>query len=299
MHPDESVDWKHIVSVHTILFTVLGVFLAAVAFQGFMIPNGFLDGGITGLSILFHKVFHIDIGLLLVVLNLPFVYTGYKKIGKTFAVQTLIAILMMVVFIKILHIPAITHDKVLIAVFGGFMIGLGIGLVIKAGGVIDGMEVVADYTNKKSGFTTSEIVMFFNSAIILAAAFSFGIEAGMYSILTYFTAMKTSDYVVDGFEEYTAMTVISSRFEEIKSTIVNDYNKAISVYKGQRGYLPGNFDQKFDCDIIVTIVTRLEIHRLRSAVLDVDPNAFISISSIKEVKGGLVKQKTKREAQNR
>ena len=138
-----------------------------------MIPNGFLDGGITGLSILFHKMFDIDISILLIVLNLPFVYIGYRKIGKTFAVQTTIAILLMVVFINIIHIPAITNDKVLIAIFGGFMIGLGIGLVIKAGGVIDGMEVIADYTNKKYGLSTSEIVMFFNSAIILAAASKF------------------------------------------------------------------------------------------------------------------------------
>ncbi len=290
MHHNETIDWTHIFSIHSILLTVIGVFLAAVAFQGFMIPNGFLDGGITGLSILFHKMFDIDISILLIVLNLPFVYIGYRKIGKTFAVQTTIAILLMVVFINIIHIPAITNDKVLIAIFGGFMIGLGIGLVIKAGGVIDGMEVVADYTNKKFGLSTSEIVMFFNSAIILAAAISFGIEAGMYSILTYFTAMKTSDYVVDGFEEYTAMTIISAKYEDIKSTIVNDFEKAVSVYKGERGYLPGNYDVKYDCDIIVTIVTRLEIHRIKTAILEVDPNAFLYISSIKEVKGGIVKQ---------
>ena len=119
---------------------------------------------------------------------------------------------------------------------------------------------------------------------------NFGIEAGMYSILYYFTAMKTSDYVVDGFEEYTAMTIISPKYEEIKSTIVNDFEKAVSVYKGERGYLPGNYDVKYDCDIIVTIVTRLEIHRIKTAILEVDPTAFLYISSIKEVKGGIVKQ---------
>jgi uncharacterized membrane-anchored protein YitT (DUF2179 family) len=291
---NESIDWKHLFSIHSMVFMVVGVFLAAVAFQGFMIPNGFLDGGVTGLSILFHKLFDIDISVLLIVLNLPFVYVGYRKIGKTFAVQTMIAIFLMVLFINVLHIPAITNDKVLIAVFGGFMIGLGIGLVIKAGGVIDGMEVIADYTNKKFGLSTSEIVMFFNSAIILTAAISFGIEAGMYSILTYFTAMKTTDYVVDGFEEYTAMTIISAKYEDIKSVIVNDFEKAISIYKGERGYLPGNFDIKYDCEIIVTIVTRLEIHRIRTAILEADPSAFVYISSIKEVKGGIVKPKTKR-----
>lgn len=257
-----------------------------------MIPNGFIDGGIIGLSILFYKLFHVNIGLLLVVLNLPFVYIGYHKIGKTFAARTLFAILLLVIFLEFLHFPAFTNDKVLIAVFGGFMIGLGTGLVIRGGGVIDGMEVMADYTNKKIGFTTSEIVMLFNSAIILTLTISFGIEAGMYSIITYFTAMKTADYVVDGFEEYTAMTIISANYQEIKSTIVNDFGKAISIYKGERGYLPDNFETKYDCEIIVTIITRFEIHRIKMAILKIDPAAFLYISSIKVVKGGIVKRIT-------
>ncbi len=292
MIQSKKIVWSHIFSIHSMSFTILGVFLAAVSFQGFMIPNGFIDGGVTGMSILFHKLFHVDIGLLLILLNLPFIYLGYHKIGKTFAIQTLLAIILLIVFIKTMHLPAFTNDKILIAVFGGFMIGLGLGLVIKAGGVIDGMEVIADYTNKKLGFSTSEIVMLFNSAIILAMAISFGIEAGMYSILTYFTAMKTTNYVVDGFEEFTAMTIISSRYQDIKSTIVKDFDKAISVYKGERGYLPGQFEQKYDCDIVVTIVSRLEIHRIKTAILQIDPSAFIYIASIKEVKGGIIHRKT-------
>ncbi|HEX5626118.1 MAG TPA: YitT family protein [Saprospiraceae bacterium] len=294
MNTVERIDWKRIFSWHSLAFSLLGVFLATVALKGFMMPNRFLDGGITGLSILLHELFHVDIHWLLIVLNLPFVYIGYRKIGKTFAVQTMLAVLLLVICLLLLDIDPITNDKVLIAMFGGFFIGLGIGFVIKAGGVIDGMEVVADYTNKKLGLTTSEIVMFFNSAIILAAAYFFGIETAMYSILTYFTAMKTSDYVVDGFEEYTAMTIISPQFEAIKSCIVNDFNKAISVYKGERGYLPGSYDVKHDTQIIVTILTRLEIHRLQKAIYEIDPNAFLYISSIKEVSGGVVKQKVKR-----
>lgn len=273
---------------------ILGVILATIAFKGFMIPNRFLDGGITGLSILLHELMHINIGLALFFLNLPFVYIGYRKIGKTFAIQTMMAIILLVCTIQFVEIEPITHDKVLIAVFGGFFIGLGIGLVIKAGGVIDGMEVLADYTNKKFGFSTSEWVMLFNSLVILIAAINFGIETGMYSIMTYFTAMKTVDYVVDGFEEYTALTILSSKDEDIKSMIVNDFNKAISVYKGERGYLPGSFDIKYDCQIIVTIVTRLEIHRIQLAIKEIDPKAFIYITSIKEVSGGIVKQKVHR-----
>ncbi|MDQ3141481.1 MAG: YitT family protein [Bacteroidota bacterium] len=289
----DTIDWKRIFSIHSIFFTLLGVFCAVIALKGFMIPNRFLDGGVTGLSILLHELLHINISILLIVLNLPFIYIGYYKIGRSFAIQTTLAIILLISSINFVEIMPITNDKILIALFGGFFIGLGIGFVIKAGGVLDGMEIIADYTNKKLGFSTSEIVMLINTAIILTAAYKFGIEAGMYSILTYFTAMKTSDYVVDGFEEYTAMTVISAKYENIKSTIVNDFNKAISVYKGERGYLPGSYNIKYDCEIVVTIVTRLEIHRIKKAILEMDPYAFIYISSIKEVTGGIVKQKVK------
>jgi uncharacterized membrane-anchored protein YitT (DUF2179 family) len=135
--------------------------------------------------------------------------------------------------------------------------------------------------------------MMFNTCVILGAAYVYGIEPAMYSILTYFTAMKISDYVVDGFEEYTALTVISGKHELMKKIIVQDFNKAISVFKGERGYLPSSFDIKHDCDIIMTIVTRLEIHRIRVAILEADPNAFVFIQSIKEVTGGVIKQKVK------
>jgi uncharacterized membrane-anchored protein YitT (DUF2179 family) len=186
-----------------------------------------------------------------------------------------------------------TQQLVLVAIFGGFFIGLGIGLAIKAGCVLDGLEVIADYTHKKSGFSTSEIVMLFNTILFILAGFAFSWEKAMFSIITYFTAMKISDYVVDGFEEYTALTVISGKHEAIKSIIVNDFNKAISVYKGERGYLPSSFHIKNDCDIVMTIVTRLEIHRMRNAILEEDPNAFVFIQSIKEVTGGVIKQKVK------
>jgi len=292
-HPD-YIDWRRILSPASILFTLLGVLSAVIALKGFMIPNHFIDGGITGISILFSNILHIDISILLIGLNIPFIFVGYKRIGRSFAVQTTIAMILLVIGLNTLYIPMITDDKVLIALFGGFFIGLGIGFVIKGGGVLDGLEVIAEYTNKRSGFSTGEVVMLINTAVILAAVYQFGIEAGMYSILTYFTAMRISDYVVDGFEEYTALTVLSAKHENIKSIIVNDFNKAISVFKGERGYLPNSFDVKYDCDIIMTIVTRLEIHRIKKAILNEDPDAFVYITSIKEVKGGVIKQKVKR-----
>lgn len=292
-HNHNKIDWKGIFSFQPLLYTLLGVIFALVALKGFMIPNHFLDGGVTGISILVHEITHLNIGITLVILNLPFIYIGYKKIGKTFAVQALLAIVLLAISLNYISIPTVTEDKILIAIFGGFLIGMGIGLVIRGGSVIDGFEIVAHYTNKKYGFSTSEIIMGTNTLIFLSAAIYFGIEAAMYSILTYFTALKTADYVVDGFEEFTALTVISKEHELVKEIIVKDFNKAISVYKGERGYLPGSFDVKSDCDIIMTIVSRLETHRIQEAIKEKDPKAFFYAQRIKEVKGGLGKHTKK------
>ena len=289
----KDINWKHIFSLSAILYTVVGVFFAVIALKGFMMPNHFLDGGVTGLSILAHEATHYNISIFLILFNLPFVFIGYKKMGLTFAIQSLIAILLLAVFMNVIEVPTVTNDKLLIAVFGGLTIGLGIGFVIRGGGVIDGFEIIAHYTQKNSAFSSGEIVLFGNSLIFIGAAYFFGIEAAMYSTLTYFTAIKTADYVVDGFEEYTALTIISKEHEKVKSIIVNDYGKAISVYKGERGYLPGAFDVKEDCDIIMTIVTRLEIHYLQEAISQTDPKAFFFIQRIKEVKGGVGKHTNK------
>lgn len=289
MSSTDRIDWKSIFSLSSMMYTILGVFSALIALQGFMIPNHFLDGGITGISILIEEVFHIPFSLPFILLNLPFIFMGYRKIGKTFSVNALLAVILLAVLMTFITFPQITSDKVLIAVFGGFFIGLGIGLVIRGGGVIDGLEIIAHYTNKRIGFSTSEIIMTINTLLFIGAAFEFGIETAMYSILVYFTAMKTSDYVVDGFEEFTALTIISKEFETVKSVIVNDFGKAITVYKGERGYLPFSYDIKQNCDIVMTIVTRIEIHRIKEVIKQLDPYAFFYVQRIKEVKGGLGK----------
>lgn len=284
-----DLNWKAIFSIHSLIYTLLGVICAVVALKGFMMPNHFLDGGVTGVSIILHEATHYNISIFLVLLNLPFVYIGYKKMGITFAIQSIIAIVLLAALMNVIEIEAVTNDKLLISIFGGFLIGLGFGLVIRGGGVIDGFEIIAHYTQKKSSFSSGEIILFGNTLIFLSAALYFGIEPAMYSILTYFTAVKTADYVVDGFEEYTALTIISKEHEKVKSIIVNDFGKAISVYKGERGYLPGKYEEHEDCDFIMTIVTRLEIHYLQEAISKTDANAFFFIQRIKEVKGGIGK----------
>ena len=286
-----NVEWKNVWNPKNLLMIILGTSLAVLAMKGFMIPNRFLDGGITGISILLHEIFHINISFLVIILNVLFIYLGYKRIGKTFAVQTTIAVLLLSIGLLFIDIKPVTHDKLLIAIFGGILMGTGVGLVIRGGGVIDGAEVIAVFTGRKTGFSNSEIIMLINTLIFAVAAFQFGIETAMYSIITYFTATRATDYVVDGIEEFTAMNIISSQQEEVKSFLVNELGKGITVYKGERGYLPGSFDIKTDCEIIVTIVTRLEIKQIEEGVKGIDPKAFMYVQSIKEASGGILKPK--------
>ena len=288
-YKNDRVDWKLVFNLKNFLHLLAGTGLAVLAMKGFMIPNRFLDGGVTGISILLHELYHVNISLLVILLNLIFIYLGYKKIGKTFAIQTCIAVILLSLGLLFININPITTDKLLIAIFGGLLIGAGVGLVIRGGGVIDGAEVIAVFTRRKVGFSNSEIIMLINCLIFAVAAFKFGLETAMYSVITYFTATRATNYVVDGIEEFTAMNIISSQEEEVKNFLVNELGKGITVYKGERGYLPGSFDIKTDCQIIVTIVTRLEIKQIQDALRDIDPTAFVYVQSIREASGGILK----------
>ena len=288
---NDPINWVHIFSIRNLLQMFAGVGLAVLAMRGFMIPNRFLDGGVTGISILLHEIYHWDISFLTLFLNLPLVYLGFRRIGKTFAVQTIFAIILMAIGLYFIEINAITKDKLLIAIFGGLTMGAGVGLVLRCGGVIDGAEVIAVFTKRKTGFSSNEIIMLFNAIIFTITATQFGLETAMYSLITFFTATRAADYVVDGIEQYTTMNIISSHEEDIKNLLVNGFGKGITVYKGERGYLPGSFDVKTNCDIIVTVVTRLEIHQIQVAIKEIDPKAFVYIQNIKEATGGILKLK--------
>ena len=287
-----GINWKELFSGSKSFELVLGVGLALFALKGFMIPNHFLDGGITGVSLLVHELFHIRLSYLVVVFNIPFVMLAYKLLSKEIAVRSFVAILLLAIGLEVIHIPAITSDRLLISIFGGAIIGVGMGLVIRAGAAIDGIEIIAVMTTKRIGITISEVIVAVNAVLFLIAAFKFGLEIGMYALITYFTAVKAADYIVDGVEEFTALTIICSRSEEVKSIIVNDFNKGITVYKGERGFLPGSFESKTDCDIIVTIVTRLELLSIKNAIRTIDSTAFMYVNSIKEASGGIIKHKS-------
>ncbi|MBD0824907.1 YitT family protein [Aestuariibaculum marinum] len=288
----EELNFKTIFSFRSLSLTLLGICFAVFAIKGFMIPNHFLDGGLLGISILIHEFYHISVSIPLVLLNLPFVYIGYLKISKNFAASSLIAVILLGFVMHVLPVPEVTNDHFLTAIFGGVFVGLGIGFVIRGGGVIDGLEVIAAYTNKSIGLSTAEIIMTINTTLFLIIAFYLGIEKAMYSIVTFYTALKTSNYVVDGFEKLISLTIIAPDSEKVKSLIVNDFKKAVTVYKGERGNLPGSYGIKQDCDIIVAVVTRIEVHKIKKAIRSADPKAFMYVQNINEVGGGIVSKRS-------
>jgi uncharacterized membrane-anchored protein YitT (DUF2179 family) len=287
-HQSDLIQWENVWNLKNLLQIFIGAAMAVFAMKGFMIPNQFMDGGVTGISILLHEITHINISFFIVAFNLPFIYLGYKRIGKTFAIQTTLAMILLSAGLMFSDIKPFTTDPLLIAIFGGILIGTGVGMVIRSGGVLDGAEVIAVFTKRRTGFSNSEIIMLFNTFIFAGAAFHFGLETAMYSLITYYSATRATDYIVDGIEQYTSIHIISAHHDKVKDLLVNELGKGITVYKGQRGYLPGSFNIKEDCEIIVTIVTRLEINNIQESI---DPKAFMYIQSVKEAAGGILKEK--------
>ena len=274
-----------------ILLIITGVIFAGFALKGFLIPNHFYDGGITGISLLVHELFHFKFAIIIIVLNVPFVLISYFSVGKIFAYRTLISMALLSICLWLLPDFALTNDKLLIAFFGGVFLGIGIGLVMRAGAALDGIEVLALYTLKLTSFTITEIILGINILIFTVAAFHSGTDAALYSILTYFAATRSIDYVVEGIQAYTGVTIISGKSEVIKYQLVNKLGRGITVYKGERGFLPGKFEVSSDCDIIFTVISRLELRKLKNLVYEVDPNAFVFANTIKEASGGVIRKR--------
>jgi uncharacterized membrane-anchored protein YitT (DUF2179 family)/predicted metal-dependent HD superfamily phosphohydrolase len=270
---------------------IIGVVTAGFALKGFLVPNNFFDGGVTGISLLLHEIYHFNLAYVIVLANLPFVVMGSYTINSAFALKTLLCIGLLGLSLLYMPYPIITSDKLLVSIFGGFFLGLGIGLTMRAGCAVDGIEVLALYTWRKTSFTISEIILALNVIIFSIAAFRYGIETALYSMLTYFTASKTIDYVIEGIEAYTGVTIISGKSEIIKSRLVNELGRGITIYKGERGFLPGKFEISSDCDIIFTVITRLELRKLKNLVSQIDPAAFVFANSIKEASGGVMKRR--------
>ncbi len=273
------------------ILIIVGVITAAFALKGFLVPNNFFDGGVTGISLLIHEIYHFNLAYVIVIANLPFIIMGLFTINKHFAWKTLICIVLLGICQLYIPYPVMTSDKLLVSIFGGFFLGTGIGLTMRAGCAIDGIEVLALYTCRRTSFTISEINLALNVLIFSIAAFRFGIQTALYSMLTYFTASKTIDYVIEGIEAYTGVTIISGKSELVKHRLVNELGRGITVYKGERGFLPGKFHIHSDVDIIFTVITRLELRKLKNLVSETDPQAFVFAHTIKEASGGVMKRR--------
>lgn len=267
----------------------LGIFSAAFGFKGFLLTNHFIDGGATGISLLISALTPVPLYVLLICINIPFVLLGYKIIGKAFAVKTMLAISGLALVVATVPFPDVTKDNLLVAVFGGFFLGAGIGLAVRGGAVIDGTEVLAIFLSRKFGTTIGDIIIFINVIIFLTAAYFLSVEIALYSMVTYFTASKTLDFIIDGIEEFTGVTIVSNHFEDLRNMIIDSLGHGVTIYKGESGY--GKQGETTDIKIIYTVVTRLELNKLRTEIEKIDSDAFIIMSSIRDTRGGMVKKK--------
>ncbi|GAB2687963.1 YitT family protein [Mucilaginibacter koreensis] len=275
------------------LYTVIGILFCGFALKGFLVPNNFFDGGVTGISLLIHELYEVNIAYVIVLVNIPFIIMGAFQVNRKFAYKTLAAVIGLGLCLQFIPYPEITSDKLLVSIFGGVFMGIGVGLAMRGGCALDGIEVLALYTGKRISFTISEIILGINVVIFLIAAYEVGLPTALYSILTYYTASRTINFVIEGLEEYTGVTIISGQSELVKERLVMGLGRGITVYKGERGFLKNSFDVSHPVDIVFTVVTRFEVRRLRNMVHEIDEKAFVFTSTIKEAAGGVLKRRAR------
>ncbi|MBC8489722.1 MAG: YitT family protein [Bacteroidetes bacterium] len=283
-----KVEFTHL--IRDSFFILLGVLSASFGLNGFLLPNSFIDGGVMGISLISTELTGIPLSILIVAINLPFLILGFSTISRQFALRSIIAIILLAVSVHFIPVPIITNDKLLIAVFGGFFLGLGIGLAIRGGSVIDGTEVLAVFISRKTSLTIGDVILIFNVLIFLVAAYIFTIEISLYAILTYLSASKIVDFVVSGIEEYVGVTIISDKNEEIRLAIVEKLGRGCTIYSGKRGYGKRGETLK-QTEIVYTLITRLELAKLHTEIDKIDNDAFIVMHSIKDAKGGMIKKR--------
>lgn len=273
-----------------IFFLVAGIFCAGFGLNGFLIPNKFIDGGATGISLLLEQLTPVPFSFLLILVNLPFILLAFTQVSKMFALKTALAIVGLAIVVAVVKYDPITEDKLLIAVFGGFFLGAGIGLAVRGGGVLDGTEVLAIFLSKKTSLSIGDIILIFNILLFLVAAYFLGINVALYAMLTYFVASKTVDFIIEGIEEYVGVTIISRRSEEISHYITDTLRAGITVYRGVRGFGKSGH-VAHDTNILYTVITRLEVSRLKAEIKVIDPRAFIIMNTVIDAKGGMIRKK--------
>ncbi|MEN8798620.1 MAG: YitT family protein [Flavobacteriaceae bacterium] len=276
-------------AVKEFIFIVSGIFLAALGLESFLLPNLFIDGGATGIALLITETSTIPLSLLILLVNIPFLILGLTTIGRAFTIKASFAIMGLALVLAVFEFPELTEDKLLVAVFGGFFLGAGIGLSIRGGAVIDGTEVLAIFLSRRLSMKIGDIIMIINLLIFLTAAYMLSIESALYSMLTYLSASKTLDFVVDGIEEYTAVTIISPESEKIRQMIIEKMGRGLTIYEARGGYNLEGIHKRYE--VIYTVITRLEISRLNKQINRIDPNAFVVMSSLKDTRGGMIKKR--------
>ena len=300
-HPNQPVRKREIVPLvrnlqvelsHTIkkyIFIAIGVFSAGFGLKGFLLPNRFIDGGATGISLLLENITTLNLETLLVLINLPFIFLASKTINLKFAVRSIVAIIFLALVVHYIDYPTVTEDKLLIAVFGGFFLGLGIGMSMRGGSVIDGTEVLAIYLSRKLSLTVGDVLLLINIIIFSFGAYILSMEVALYAILTYLAAAKTVDFVVDGVEEYVGITIISEKHEQLRMMVTQKLQRACTIYSGKGGF--GKNGASKEKNIIYTVVTRLEIPKLKTEIDKIDKHAFLVMGIVKDIKGGMIKRK--------
>ncbi|MCU7707884.1 YitT family protein [Priestia sp. JV24] len=272
--------------VKRMLFILVGALLMAVGLEFFLVPNEVIDGGIVGISIILSHLTDVQIGFYIFVLNLPFFFIGYKQIGKTFALSTLLGVIILSIATSIFHdLPVLTGDPLLATVFGGIVLGVGVGIVIRYGGSLDGTEILAILFNKRTPFSVGETIMFFNLFILGSAGFVFGWDRAMYSLMAYFIAVKTIDIVIQGLDESKSAWIISEQYEQIGEAILARLGRGVTYLNGEGAYTGD------DKKVIFCVITRLEEAKLKAIIDEIDPSAFFAVAAIAEVRGGRFKKR--------
>jgi len=278
------------VRIKEAIFLLLGVLSASIGLKGLLLPNQFLDGGAMGVSLLGEVITGYNLSVLIILVNAPFILLGARQISIPFAVKSSLAILTLALLVHLLEFPVITSDKLLIAVFGGFFLGVGIGLSIRGGAVIDGTEVLALSISRKTSLTVGDVITVFNVILFSLSAIILSLETAMYSILTYIVASKTVDFIINGIEEYIGVMIVSPDSTTIKSQIMHEMGRGVTSFRSDGGY--GSEDQSLpDRDILFCVVTRLEVSRLILEIEKIDPKAFVIQYPIKDTKGGMIKKR--------
>ena len=278
------------VRIKEAIFLILGVISASIGLKGLLLPNQFLDGGAMGVSLLTQFLTGINLSLLILLVNTPFIIIGARQISVAFAVKSSLAILALAALVHFIELPVITEDKLLIAVFGGFFLGTGIGLSIRGGAVIDGTEVLALSISRRTSFTVGDLIAIFNVVLFSISALVLGLEIAMYSILTYIVASRTVDFIINGIEEYIGVMIVSHESAQIKDQIMHEMGRGVTSFRSDGGF--GKKGQSLpDRDVLFCVVTRLEVSKLVLEVEKIDPTAFVIQYPIRDTKGGMIKKR--------